>query len=87
MKELLKVKGVSELKRDFYELVIKDTETDEVDSIILCNPNIKDYCNKNNISLTTYEYSQAAYGWGELMGVIEKYINEDDRKYKANAIE
>lgn len=87
MKELLKVKGVKELKRDFYELVIRDTETNETDSIILCNPNIKEYCKQNNISLNRYEFSPPVYGWNSLMGVIEKYVAEDNYKYKMNEVE
>ena len=84
MKELLKVTGVKELKRDFYELVIRDTKTNETDSIILCNPNIKDYCKQNNISLKSYEFSLPAYGWADLIGVIDSYVVEDNYRFKMN---
>lgn len=86
MKELLKVAGVKELKRDFYELVIRDTKTNEIDSIILCNPNIKDYCKQNNISLEYYEYSLPAYGWAELVGVIDHYVTEGNYRFKATEV-
>lgn len=87
MKELLKVTGVKELKRDFYELTIKDYSTGDIEKIILCNPNIKDYCKQNNISLKSYEFSLPAYGWADLIGVIDSYVVEDNYKFKMNEVD
>lgn len=87
MKELLKVTGVKELKRDFYELTIKDYSTGDIEKIILCNPNIKDYCKQNNISLKMYEYSEDVRGYKDLIGVIDSYVVEDDYRFKMNEVD
>ena len=86
-KKLIKVSGVSEQSRDYYKLTIKDELTSKIDYVILQNPNIKEYCNKNNISLSEYEYSSPVYGWSELIGVIDSYITEFNYKYKVNEID
>lgn len=86
-KELIKVSGVSEKTRDYYKLTIEDELTNEIDYVILQNPNIKDYCKQNNISLDYYEYSTPAYGWSDLLGVIDSYITEFNYKYKFNEID
>lgn len=87
MKELLRVKGVKELKRDFYKLLIRDTETNKIDSIILHNPNIKDYCKQNNISLKSYEFSLPAYCWADLIGVIDSYVVEGNYRFKISEVD
>ena len=86
-KELVKVSSVSEKIRDFYKLSIRDTNSNKIEDIILHNPNIKDYCKQNNISLKYYEYSLPAYGWSDLIGVIDSYITEYNYKYKLNEVE
>lgn len=87
MKELLRVKGVKELKRDFYKLLIRDTEINKIYSIILHNPNIKDYCKQNNISLKSYEFSLPAYGWANLIGVIDSYVVEGNYRFKISEVD
>ena len=86
-KKLIRVSSVSEQSRDYYKLTIQDELTSKTDYVILQNHNIKEYCNKNNISLSYYEYSEPIYGWADLMGVIDSYITEDNYKYKVNEID
>lgn len=86
-KELVKVSSVSEKAREFYKLTIRDESTNKTEDIILHNPNIKDYCKQNNISLKYYEYSLPAYGWSDLIGAIDAYISEYNFKYKYNEVD
>lgn len=90
--ELVQVQSVPTKSREYYKLSIKNNTTNTIEDVILCNPNIRQYCKQNNISLVKYEdqynYNDVKFeDYKDLIGIIDNYIVMDNYKYKYSELD